>query len=75
MTLRANPLPPDHFELGNDLWIGKIDADAAKIVLDLGEPNYYGTPKPVIQYTQLYSFVREKDRLAVPYDGTKIHAC
>jgi hypothetical protein len=48
MTLQANPLPPDHFELGNDLWIGKIDADAAKIVLDLGEPNYYGTPKPVI---------------------------
>jgi len=66
-TLEANPLPPDPFELGNDLWIGKIDAEAAKTVLDLGEPNYYGTPKPVIQYAQLYSFVREKDRLAASY--------
>jgi hypothetical protein len=78
MTLQANPLPPDHFELGNDLWIGKIDADAAKIVLDLGEPNYYGTPKPVIQYAQLYSFVREKDRLAVPYrwdEDSRLLAC
>jgi hypothetical protein len=77
-TLQANPLPPDPFQLGNDLWIGKIDADAAKIVLDLGEPNYYGAPKPVIQYAQLYSFVREKDRLAVPYqwdEDTRLQAC
>lgn len=75
--LKANP-PPDPFDLGNDLWIGKIDADAARIVLDLGEPNYHGTPKPVIQYAQLYSFVREKDRLAAPYqwdEDARLQAC
>jgi hypothetical protein len=77
-TLQANPLPPDPFNLGNDLWLGKIDADAAKIVLDLGEPNYHGTPKPVIQYAQLYSFVREKDRLAAPYqwdEDVRLQTC
>lgn len=76
--LKANPLPPDPFNLGNDLWIGRIDADAARIVLDLGEPNYHGTPKPVIQYAQLYSFVREKDALAAPYrwdEDSRLQAC
>lgn len=77
-TLEANPLPPDPFQLGNDLWIGKIDAEAAKILLDLGEPSYHGTPKPVIQYAQLYSFVREKNALAVPYqwdEDSRLQAC
>lgn len=76
--LEANPLPPDPFQLGNDLWIGKIDAEAAKIVLDLGEPSYHGTPKPVIQYAQLYSFVREKDGFADPYqwdEDSRLQVC
>ena len=76
--LKANPPSPDPFPLGNDLWIGKIDAAAARIVLDLGEPNYYGIPKPVIQYAQLYSFVRDKDRLAAPYqwdEDARLQAC
>ena len=76
--LQTNPPPPDPFDLGNDLWIGRIDADAARIVLDLGEPNYYGTIKPPIQYAQLYSFVREKDALAVPYrwdEDSRLQAC
>lgn len=76
--LQTNPPPPDPFNLSDDLWIGRIDADAARIVLDLGEPNYYGTPKPVIQYAQLYSFVREKDALAVPYrwdEDSRLQMC
>ena len=58
-TLEDNPPPAERFELGNGLWLGKIDSDAARIVLDLAEPSYHGTPKPVIQFAQLYSFVRE----------------
>jgi hypothetical protein len=53
-ALKAFPAPPDPFHLGHDLWIGKIDAGAAKIVLNLGEPNYFGTPKPVIQFAAVW---------------------
>ena len=77
-TLSANPPPPDLFHLGHDLWIGKIDATAARIVLELGEPNYFGTPKPVIQFAQLYSFVREKDAQAAPYrwdEDSRLQLC
>ena len=77
-ALEANPPPPDPFHLRDDLWIGKISSNAARIVLDLGETNYYGTPKPVIQYAQLYSFVREKDASAVPYrwdEDSRLQTC
>lgn len=40
--------------------------------------SYHGTPKPVIQYAQLYSFVREKNALAVPYqwdEDSRLQAC
>jgi hypothetical protein len=76
--LEANPLPPDPFELSNDLWMGKIDAEAAKLTLNLGESDCYGTPKPVIQYAQLYSFVRERDKLATPYqwdEDSRLQTC
>jgi hypothetical protein len=74
----ANPLPADPFQLGNDLWIGKIDGAAARIALELGEPSYYGTPKPIIQYAQLYCFVREKDAQAAPYqwdEDSRLQTC
>lgn len=47
-------------------------------MLDLGETSYYGTPKPVIQYAQLYSFVREKDAPAPPYqwdEDSRLQMC
>jgi hypothetical protein len=76
--LDANPIPPDPFHLGHDLWIGKIDGKAAKTVLELGEPNYYGTPQPVIQYAQLYSFVRDRNALSPPYawdEDSRLQLC
>jgi len=76
--LEANPLPPDPFELSNDLWMGKIDAEAAKLTLELGESDYYGTPKPVRQDAQLYSFVREKDTFAATYqwdEDSRLQTC
>lgn len=55
----ANPLPPDGFKLADDLWIGKIEPDVARIILDFGEPPTHGMPKPAVQFAQLYAFVRE----------------
>ena len=47
---QSEPPLPDHFQVGTDLWIGKIEGEAAKIIFDLKEPSFHGTPKPVIQY-------------------------
>ncbi len=48
----STPPLPDRFEIGEGLWIGKIENEAAKTIFDLNEPFYHGTPKPVIQFAQ-----------------------
>jgi hypothetical protein len=68
---QSEPPLPDHFQVGTDLWIGRIEGEAAKIIFDLNEPSFHGTPKPVIQYAQLYAFVREKQGIAAPYEWDK----
>lgn len=68
---KTEPPLPDPFQVGTDLWIGRIDGEAAKIIFDLCEPSFHGTPKPVIQYAQLYSFVREIQGGANPYEWDK----
>lgn len=64
----STPPLPDRFEIGEGLWIGKIEDDAAKIIFDLNEPFYHGTAKPVIQFAQLYSYVREMKGPAKPHE-------
>jgi hypothetical protein len=64
---QSDPPLPDHFQVGTDLWIGKIEGEAAKIIFDLNEPSFHGTPKPVIQFAQLYAFVKEMPGTANPY--------
>lgn len=68
---QSEPPLPDHFQIGTDLWIGRIEGEAAKIIFDLNEPSFHGTPKPVIQYAQLYAFVREMQGTAAPYEWDK----
>src|SRR5262249_49214217 len=74
----SDPLPSFPFDLGYDLRIGTIASEAAKIIFDLGEPNYYGTSKPVLQFGQLYSFIRDKAVTAPAYswdEDSRLLAC
>jgi hypothetical protein len=68
LRFQSEPPLPDHFQLGSDLWIGKIEAEASRIIFDLNEPSYHGTQTPVIQFAQLYSFVSETPGDANPYE-------
>ncbi len=68
---QSEPPVPDQFQVGNNLWIGKIEGEAAKIVFEINEPSFHGTPKPVIQFAHLYAFaggagVTPKDVLGGP---------
>ena|SRR5215469_1207228 len=77
-TFDATPPASDPFQLANDLWLRKIEAESARIILNLAEPSFYGTPKPVIQFAQLYSFVRETPGPGVPYrwdDDSRLQLC
>jgi hypothetical protein len=67
VVMEEDPPVSERFELSADLWIGRIDPNSATIVLDLGEPNYHGTPKPVTQFAQLYGFVRETQGPGIAY--------
>jgi hypothetical protein len=69
--LESHPPVPDRFEISEGLWIGKIEQNAAKVIFDLNEPSYHGTPKPVNQFAQLYSYVREMKGAANPYEWDK----
>jgi hypothetical protein len=55
----TNPvMPPERFDIADDLYIGKIDNRAAKIVLDFGEPKGYESEGPYRQGGYFYAFVR-----------------
>lgn len=54
----ANPPLVCPFAFAPDLMIDKIDHEVANRILDMGEPEPYGMPKPARQFAQLYSFVR-----------------
>jgi len=55
----CDPPLPDPFQVAEGLWIGRIEHASARIIFDLNEPSWHGLPKPVTQFAQLYSFVRE----------------
>jgi len=65
--LDSNPVPPDPFQLGADLWMGRIEPETARTILELAEPQLHGLPKVVIQFAQFYAFVREKSGPGEPY--------
>jgi len=66
---RNAPTPPEiRFQLTPDLYLEKLGPDAAKVVLDLGEPSGYGVVRPARQYGYFYAFVREVPEPASVYD-------
>jgi len=78
VVMEEDPPVSERFELSADLWIGRIDPNSATIVLDLGEPNYHGTPKPVTQFAQLYGFVRETQGPGIAYrwdEDSRLQLC
>jgi hypothetical protein len=42
--------------MGRGLWMGRLDADLAKTLMDTCEPKIHGTPTPVRQYAQMYAY-------------------
>ncbi len=56
-------LPPvkERVELGPGLWVGRLESNLAKVLMDTCEPDRLGVPKPVRQFAQFYAFVRELD--------------
>jgi hypothetical protein len=61
----TNPiLPPDHFVIADDMYVGKIDDQAAKILLDFGDPNGYQIDAPQRQWGYFYAFVRKVEESA-----------
>jgi len=64
----ANPvLPPDHFVLADDLYVGRIDSQAAEILLDFGDPSGYQIATPTRQWGYFYAFVRKVEEPADIY--------
>ena len=52
------PMPPERFEIADDLYIGKVNHSVAKVVRRFGEPQGYKTYSPVTQAGYFYAFVR-----------------
>lgn len=55
----SQPPPEARFNLADDLWVGKLDDETAKNILDSCEPTGRWVKKPVKLFSQLYAFVRE----------------
>ncbi len=56
---KKSPPVQQRVELSEHIWMGRLEPDAAKAVMDTCEPRVFGTPPPIRQFAQLYSFVRE----------------
>jgi hypothetical protein len=57
----ARNFPPvqERIDLSEQIWIGRIDLETAKAVMDTCEPKALGVMPPVRQFAHLYAFVRE----------------
>jgi hypothetical protein len=56
---RKFPPIQQRIDLSKDIWLGRLDSETARLVMDTCEPRVFGAPLPVRQFAQLYSFVRE----------------
>lgn len=70
-------IPRDRFQIANDLWIGKIEAEEAERVFSATEPRGERNTNPYSQYTQLYSFVRElgNSQSTIWDEDKKLYTC
>ena len=57
--IRKFPPIQQRIDLSKEIWVGTLDSETAKLVMDACEPRVFGAPLPVRQFAQLYSFVRE----------------
>ncbi len=57
--LLAFPPVKDRIEIGQGLWLGQIEGDLAKTLMDIAHPKAYGVGVPVQQNAQMYSYVGE----------------
>jgi hypothetical protein len=65
---KSHPPIANRFAVTDELWIGRIDEEAARIVIDLNEPSFHRAQKPALQFSQLYSYVREMKGPGNPYE-------
>ena len=59
--LESSPPVEERIELGGGLWVGRLESNLAKALMDTCEPVPLGIPKPIRQYAHFYTFVRELD--------------
>ena len=59
--LASFPPVKDRVELRSSLWVGRLEDDLAKALMDTCDPEVLGVPKPVRQFSQSYAYVRELD--------------
>lgn len=57
--MKKSPPVQQRVDLSPEMWIGRLDSNVAKIVMDTCESKAFGASVPVRQFAQLYSFVRE----------------
>ena len=57
--LKEFPPVQQRVELSEHIWLGRLEPDIAKAIMDTCEPKVLGITPPVRQFAQLYSFVRE----------------
>jgi len=57
--VRRFPPIQKRIDLSKDIWLGPLDPETARLIMDSCEPRVFGAPLPVRQFAQLYSFIRE----------------
>ncbi len=57
--VRTFPPIEGRIDLSEEIWIGGLDLETARAIMDTCEPNSLGVMGPVRQFAHLYAFVRE----------------
>lgn len=57
--LKNFPYVQERVELSDQIWLGRLDPDTARTIMETCEPKTVGVRPPARQFAQLYSFVRE----------------
>jgi hypothetical protein len=57
----TNQFPPvqQRIDLSGQIWLGRLDGDVAKAIMETCEPKVFGMPSPVRQFAQLSARQKE----------------
>lgn len=58
--MESSPPVKDRIEMGRGLWMGRLDADLAKALMDTCEHKVLGTLTPIRQYAQMYAYGHDR---------------